>query len=963
MTIYFDPFRVDLADEQLWCGAQALHLTRKAWEALQVLVEARGHLVTKDRLAATVWHGTHVGDDSIAKVIRELRRVLGDDQRAPHFIATVHGRGYRFIAPLSGRATEPAAQPASPPVAPGLIGRDREMVVLQSWLEHARQGQRRVGVVCGEIGIGKSTLLRCFLESAKRDHAATVLVAGGHCVEQYGGAEPFLPVISALRRLARTPAAAAILQRASPPWLATACGLAAPGRTDQAVTRAGVLRTLAEVIEAIANEATLVFGIGDLQWSDPSTLDLVNLLARRTDPTRLLVLCTLRQADSVAAAHPSALLRRELRRTGLCREIVLDGLSAADVDRYLAARLAGGEPPAGAAAYLLRYTDGNPFFLGALIDNLLACGALARERERWVLDADDIPPIPKDSLAALAPRLERLTHSERTILEAATVVGDSFSAETVAVIAAERDDSTELEAVEAICERLVQHDDILRAGSEGTPYAFRHVLYRQALYDGIAPARRRRMHARLGESLAAERPAGSCERAAELARHFSRAGDHPQAARYHTEAAEAARARFADREAAAHLGTALEHLRACPQTPERDVRELMLIRRYAAAMLVVNGVDDPAAAAAYRREQSLARRLHMPLVEFAASAGLFFLHLMRAELGAAAAIAAELVAIAPSLPLPECEAAAEAATGTILFSRGDLIGAKRHLADLRGCFPRRDANAALDPTVWHLGILGLVHAGLGDIAAARATAADLLACTAGAPPSDIGGACVLAAGIEAELRDAPRALEYAQRGAAIAAEYGLQALVSAAGHIHGWAIAATGDPARGLQVLAAGEAALRATGQRWGFAFLAVLRAETFLCAGDCAAAEAAIHAGLEHARATGEHHQDTALHRLRAECLRRTGRMTQSATALQAALEIATAQGARLGELRAAIERVRIDQATGLISDAESRLAAVCASFDAGTPLAELSIAERLLRNGRPTARNGGHTLGRALA
>jgi predicted ATPase len=333
-------------------------------------------------------------------------------------------------------------------------------------------------------------------------------------VEQYGGAEPFLPVVSALRRLARTPAAA-VIRRTAPPGLATACGLAAPGRTADGVTRAGVLRTLAEVIEAIADEATLIFGIGDLHWSDPSTLDLINLLARRTDPTRLLVLGTLRHADASATNHPSVPLLRELRRTERCREIALDGLSAAALHARLAARLGGEEPPPGAAAYLLRHTGGNPFFAGALVDDLLARGALTRGRDRWVLVAEDVPSLPKASLAALAPRLERLSPAERAILEAASVVGDAFSAETVAVIA-ERDGAPELEMVEALCERLVQCDDILCAA--GASYAFRHRVYRQALSDGIAAARRRRMRARLSESRATVRRAASFRPAVAVSR-------------------------------------------------------------------------------------------------------------------------------------------------------------------------------------------------------------------------------------------------------------------------------------------------------------------------------------------------------------------------------------------------------------------------------------------------------------
>ena len=718
MLVHFPPFHADLTDERLWKDAQAVHLTRKAWGTLRTLVEANGRLVTKDQLVEAVWHGTHVGDDSLTKVVRELRRVLGDDQRTSRFIATVHGRGYRFVAPVSGRDVRPVPGSSAVVASPALIGRDRELSALTSWLEAARQGQRQVGFVIGEVGIGKSSLVSAFLATAACDVRVPVHIAAGQCVEQYGEAEPFLPVIAALRRLCRAEAAAAVLRRAAPLWLTASCGLAPiPAGPDSGLmTRAGVLRTLAEVIEAIAADTPLLFVLEDLHWSDPSTLDLVNLLARHADPARLLVLCTLRNADALAAGHRSALLRRELRCTGLCRDIALDGLARADVDRYLAVRLASGDPPAQAGEYLLRHTGGNPFFLSALIDDLLARGSLTREGERWQLQADETPAIPTGSLAALAPRLERLSGTERVMLEAASVAGDVFAAETVAaVVAAEPGVEASLEEVETVCERLVRHQDILRTGEDGAAYGFRHALYRHALYDGIAPARRRRLHGRVGESLAAARPPGSAEGAAALAEHFARAGDHPQAACYHAQAAEAARTRLADREVAAHLSAALAHLRRGPRTAERDSHELMLIQQHAAAMLSADGFNDAAIVAAYQRAQTLARRLDMPLAHFATTAAMVFVHLMRAELDAADAMAGELTAAAPSLPLPECAAAAQGAAGAVLFSRGDLIGARRHLEGLRGLFPRRDVNFPIDAAIWYLGMLSMLHAGLGEV--------------------------------------------------------------------------------------------------------------------------------------------------------------------------------------------------------------------------------------------------------
>jgi DNA-binding winged helix-turn-helix (wHTH) protein len=212
MVVRFPPFHVDLSDERLWHGTQSVHLTRKAWEVLRVLLEANGRLVTKDQLAQTVWNGTHVGDDSLTKVVRELRRALGDDQRAPRFIATVHGRGYRFVAPLGSAVDESTSSSPVRVTTPVLFGRDRQLSVLESWLEEARRGRRQVGFVSGEVGIGKSSLVTTFVAAATANEAVPLRLAGGQCVEQFGEADPFLPVIAALRRVCRNARAAAIVR-------------------------------------------------------------------------------------------------------------------------------------------------------------------------------------------------------------------------------------------------------------------------------------------------------------------------------------------------------------------------------------------------------------------------------------------------------------------------------------------------------------------------------------------------------------------------------------------------------------------------------------------------------------------------------------------------------------------------------------------------------------------------------
>lgn len=97
----FDSFSIDAADERLFGPHGPVRLGNKAFQVLLRLVERRGRLVTKDELMSSVWDGTIVSEFSLTSAIKELRRALGDDARAPRFIESVYGRGYRFLTPIA----------------------------------------------------------------------------------------------------------------------------------------------------------------------------------------------------------------------------------------------------------------------------------------------------------------------------------------------------------------------------------------------------------------------------------------------------------------------------------------------------------------------------------------------------------------------------------------------------------------------------------------------------------------------------------------------------------------------------------------------------------------------------------------------------------------------------------------------------------------------------------------------
>src|SRR5215510_8244286 len=129
----FAEFRLDPDNACLWRGTQPIVLTPKAFDVLQYLVTHPDRLVTKDTLLDAVWPETAVSEAVVRIAIGEVRRALGDTAQAPRFIATVHRRGYRFVAPVtvvdppeSAPVEEPLqrATPASSPQGALPLGPD-----------------------------------------------------------------------------------------------------------------------------------------------------------------------------------------------------------------------------------------------------------------------------------------------------------------------------------------------------------------------------------------------------------------------------------------------------------------------------------------------------------------------------------------------------------------------------------------------------------------------------------------------------------------------------------------------------------------------------------------------------------------------------------------------------------------------------------------------------------------------
>ena len=377
-------FRFDPRTGQLWRDGGEVKLTPRAAAVLHLLAERAQELVTKQDLLQHVWGGMAVGDDALTSCIQELRGVLGDDARHPHYIETRHRRGYRLMVPATIGEQSGAAAPlqVASPEPSRLVGRVAEFGELARAFDQARSGrrpdrfhQRR------SRAIGKGTLADAFLEQLPASQ--TIKVAHGQRLDHHGVGEPYLPLIEALTRLAGGADGVAvkeILRPHAPSWLAQMpalwtrserSALEARGRA----TRERMMRELTLAIEATASDVPVLLKLEDIHWSDTSTLDWLAHVARRTEPARVTVIATFRPADVAAAKVGLGGLVTELSLHGWCREIprslrwAFKPLQA--TWRLGSAAMAVWRQLREMALLLLERTGGNPLFMASIVNQLV----------------------------------------------------------------------------------------------------------------------------------------------------------------------------------------------------------------------------------------------------------------------------------------------------------------------------------------------------------------------------------------------------------------------------------------------------------------------------------------------------------------------------------------------------------------------------------------------------------------
>jgi DNA-binding CsgD family transcriptional regulator len=440
------------------------------------------------------------------------------------------------------------------------VGRSHELAVLRALLP--RQGdERRIALIAGEAGSGKSRLVR---EFAQEVGAGEALVLYGACDPMVR--TPFGPFVEALSQLVRTAAADQLradlgptggeLARLLPDLRAVLDEPPAAIENDPDTGRHRLHMAASDLLTNVSGRRPLLVVLEDGHWADEATLLLLRHLVRAAVGARMLVIATFRDAEADVPTHLADALA-DLRRADGVARLKLGGLGEESIAEFV--RRAVGDEAVRADAALVDamrdMTAGNAFLLCELWRTLLESDAVAvgDGAVRLTRPLGDVAT-PDGVREVVGQRLLRLEPPARHVLELAAIVGSEFEVDLLRAAAPGLD-------LAAALESAARSGIIEELPAPPLAYRFAHELVRRAVTDRLSGLRRAELHLGVGQALERARRPAAGQVLAGLAHHYTAAvavAGRDRAIEYNRLAAQAAADALAFGEAAARLRTALQ---------------------------------------------------------------------------------------------------------------------------------------------------------------------------------------------------------------------------------------------------------------------------------------------------------------------------------------------------------------------------------------------------------------------
>jgi class 3 adenylate cyclase/tetratricopeptide (TPR) repeat protein len=832
-----------------------------------------------------------------------------------------------------------------------LVDREEELELLQRRWRQAQAGEGRVVLLTGEPGIGKSRIVQALQdELAKEPHVRLHYFCSPHhqdstlypAITQLGRAAGFARDDTQDVKLLKLETLLSQSNATAEEVGLIAGLLSIPTGERYQLAAMSLQRRKEKTFEALqaqlaglAAQQPVLMIFEDVQWIDPTSLELMSLSVEQVKRLPVLLLITARPEFKPPwpnESHVTALAPTRLGR--------------ADAAALVDCVVGGKALPTRVVEQILARTDGVPLFVEELTKVVMESDAIRETDGRYALTGTlpslAIPTTLHDSLMA---RLDRLAPA-RDVVQIGAALGREFSYDLLRAAAAMPDDRLQ----EAL-DDLVRSELVFRRGvpPEAT-YTFKHALVQDAAYQSMLKSRRIQLHARIADVLEASFPGLAQTEPETLARHYTAAALPERAIHYWLAAGQRARQRSAHKEAIRHFSAGITLLPDLPDQTTRMRLEVDLQAALGFTLVVAKGYAAPEVEAAFSRAYELNQTIGETLLAIPVLRGLTTFHWVRGNLPIAKRFGLQLAKIAERTSDDELSSVLHGMLGGILYYMGEIAQSETWFSKLRAAYDHQERRNIImrfgedtPSTTWcfhgfnlaWLGYLDMASAAVGDAVASARRAEH---------PYSVANALCRAAVCHVILRNAARAASYAGQCVAIARDLGFPIPLAMATIVLGWASVLDGKTREGLDQIHDGVAQWRSTGARIVLPFYCALLSEAMLAGGDIGAALASADEGRRLSMENSEHAWDCLVHCSHGDALFASGEVAEAEADYQKALAWSRERSVKWAELFAALRLARLWRFDGRTERARELLTPIYDWFTDGFDNAVLKDAKALL-------------------
>ena len=539
-----------------------------------------------------------------------------------------------------------------------MVGRDREIKQLTELWEDTKAGQSHIVLLSGQPGVGKSRILQALMAHVAADSDAWLNL---HQCSPYHKGTAFYPLAEAIKRVAlQLKDDESSMEKISRlegfllqygfslhemiPLFANIMALPLEGTNYQTTPfsteqqRQKITGAFIHMYLERSREQNLLLVFEDIQWMDPSSLEVITHIVNQPPTLNILTVLTFRQ-EFIPPWH----LQPHIT------PMPLSNLPAEAVKQIIMEIAGNKQLPHEVTEQIIQKTDGVPLFVEELTKMVLGSEMLQECNDHFELNAPvsslSIPSTLHDSLVA---RLDTMSHTKELAQLGATI-GREFGYGLISAASPMQE-----KALNACLKELVEAELLLQSGvPPKATFKFRHALIRDVAYQSLLKSQQQRFHKCVAESLTQKLPALAEERPEIVAYHFEKAGLLGHAVVYWTQAGDKIRQHLAYDETLNYIQRGLTLLERIGNEEDRSKLELKLLSIQAPVLIMTEGFSSSAAYQASCRMKELAEKQEDAMSLFQALRGVITYELFVGKAKVALHYAREALTIAKSLQVNE----------------------------------------------------------------------------------------------------------------------------------------------------------------------------------------------------------------------------------------------------------------------------------------------------------------------